>query len=127
MTDWDVSTTERFDRYSKKEKISQDVINKTINNFKDFIIQPLSHTHSLCSEYRPYEIWRAKVSDPASGFSKRSGFRIMFSFNRHYEKIRLELIIRRPHLSYGGSAGKYQKLWDETLKMLKDENNHIKD
>lgn len=116
---WKIERTESFDKWWKKEKVSESNYKYHEKALQDFRNIPLPHNvQTSIFKNSSFECWISRLPDKARKQGKRSGFRVMFILDLEDEVLLLQGIFRRDNLDYEGQSGKYQDSYEQLLKEL---------
>lgn len=116
---WKIERTESFDKWWKKEKVSESNYKYHEKALQDFRNIPLPHNvQTSIFKNSSFECWISRLPDKARKQGKRSGFRVMFILDLEDEVLLLQGIFRRDNLNYEGQSGKYQDSYEQLLKEL---------
>lgn len=116
---WTVQRTESFDKWWKKEKVSDDNYRHHEKMLKDFKNISLPHNvQTRIFKNSSFECWVTRLPDKVRKQGKSGGFRLVFILDLEDDILLLQGIFRRDNLSWGGQGGKHDYVYEQLLKNL---------
>lgn len=120
--EWEVVETEVFEKWRKKETISDKDSGFHKRALQNFANLSLPHNVQTCHfKTTRYQCWESRLPDKARNKGKSGGFRVVFILDLEDKRLLLQGIFRREHLDYKGSSGKYTGHHTDLLNDLKKE------
>jgi len=116
---WKIQRTESFDKWWKKEKVSDSNFNYYEKALHDFRNITLPHNVQV-SIFRnsSFECWVSRLPDKARKQGKSGGLRVVFVLDLEENLLLLQGIFRRENLGFQGQGGKYDEAYKELLNDL---------
>ncbi|MEI8327618.1 MAG: hypothetical protein WCG02_00585 [Candidatus Taylorbacteria bacterium] len=116
---WKIQRTESFDKWWKKEKVSDSNFNYYEKALQDFRNIALPHNVQV-SIFRnsSFECWVSRLPDKARKQGKSGGLRVVFVLDLEENLLLLQGIFRRENLGFQGQGGKYDEAYKELLNDL---------
>jgi len=116
---WKIQRTESFDKWWKKEKVSDSNYHYYEKALQDFRNISLPHNVQV-SIFRnsSFECWVTRLPDKARKQGKSGGLRVVFILDLEENVLLLQGIFRRDNLGYQGQSGKYDQIYEQLLKDL---------
>ena len=116
---WTVTRTASFDKWWKKEKVSEENFEYFQPALADFRNITLPHNvQTRIFENARYECWVTRLPDKIRRQGKSGGFRVVFILDKEEGTLLLQGIFRRDHLSWHAAAGKHNDAYEELLRSL---------
>ncbi len=116
---WKIQRTESFDKWWKKEKVSDSNFHYYEKALQDFRNIALPHNVQV-SIFRnsSFECWVSRLPDKARKQGKSGGLRVVFVLDLEENLLLLQGIFRRENLGFQGQGGKYDEAYKELLNDL---------
>ncbi len=115
---WEVVVTEGYEKWRKKENVTDVVFGYHKQALHDFCNVNLHHNVQSCHfKTDRYQCWESRLPDKERNKGKSGGFRVVFILDLEDKVLLLQGIFRREHLDWKGSSGKYT---NQHLSLLDD-------
>lgn len=116
---WRVERSESFDKWWKKESVSDSNYESYKIALTEFQNIPLPHNVQTRIFGNPsYECWVTRQPDKNRKTGKSHGFRVVMVLDLEEKILWLQGIFRRDHLDFEGSSGKHEAAYQTLLADL---------